>query len=240
MASISFRISTRTRSRDKPLELVARADAGGQSGLVGRAFGIAGEKAEEAEHPQIIFGDARRRIADEAHAPRRDVREPADEIDQFAVAFQEQRVDREVAPLRVGFPVAAEAHLGMAAEGFDVLAQGRDLERLAVHHDGHSAVLDAGRHRMEAGLARAAHDLVGQRGGRQIDLAYAETEQRIAHRAADHPRFLAVLVERRQKSRERSGRQPRHFLRRQALARAAHLVLIRPGTSRPSSMCAGS
>ena len=222
----------------QPLEFVARADAGGKCRLVRRAIGIAGEKAEEAEHPQIILGDARRRIADEAHAPRPDVREPADEIDHFAVALEEQRVDRKVAPFRVRFPVAAKTHLGVAAEGLDVLAQRGDLERLAVHDNRNGAVFDAGGNGVEAGLARAAHDLVGHRRGRQIDLADLKTEQRIAHRAADHARFLAVLVEHRQKPHERIVRQPRHFLRGQALGRPAHL--IRPGTSRPSSMCAGS
>ena len=90
------------------------------------------------------------RLADEAHAPRFEIGKAADIIVHDAVGGHRKRVHGEVAPLGVGAPVAAEAHIGVAAEGLDVLAQRRDFERPAVDHDGDGAVLDAGRHRLEA------------------------------------------------------------------------------------------
>ena len=95
-------------------------------------------------------------VADEAHAPRLEIGKPADVVVHRAVGGGRERVDGEVAPLGVGAPVAAEAHVGVAAEGLDVLAQRRHLERPAVDHDGDGAVLDAGRHRLEARRGRRA------------------------------------------------------------------------------------
>ena len=80
-------------------------------------------KAEEAQDAQIILGDAGRGIADEAHAARVQIGKAADIVVHRAVARHRQRVDGEVAPLRVVLPVAAERDLGLAAEGLDILAQ---------------------------------------------------------------------------------------------------------------------
>ena len=52
----------------------------------GGALAIGGVEAEEAQDAQIVLGDARCRLADEAHAPRRDVVEPADVVVDRAVA----------------------------------------------------------------------------------------------------------------------------------------------------------
>jgi hypothetical protein len=54
---------------------------------------------------------------------------------------------------------------------------------------------DAGRHALDAGRFGAADHLVGQRRGRDIDIADRNVQERVADRAADHPRFLAVLVQ---------------------------------------------
>ena len=139
------------------VEPVAAGDAGGKPFGVGMAAGaVGGVKAEEAQDAQVIFRDALCRIADEAHAPRRQIVEPADVIVDRAVARGRQRVDGEIAPLGVDLPVAAEGDLGVAAVGFDVLAQRGHLERMLLDDDGDGAVLDAGRHRLEAGGGRRA------------------------------------------------------------------------------------
>ena len=104
-------------------EAGAPGDAGGKPGGIGRALAIGGVEAEEAQDAQIILGDALARLADEAHAPRREIGEPADVIVHGAIGGDGQRIHGEVAPLGIGAPVAAEAHLGVAAEGLDVLAQ---------------------------------------------------------------------------------------------------------------------
>ncbi len=162
-------------------------------------------------------------IADEAHAPRFEIGKPADVVVHHAVGADRQRIHGEVAPLGVRPPVAAEAHLGVAAEGLDVLAQRRHLERPAVDHHGDGAVLDAGRHRLEARRGGAAHHLFGHGRGGDVEFADRLAEQRVAHRAADHARLLAVAVEHREQPRQRALAQPRGILQRAAAARSPHL-----------------
>ena len=125
------------------------------AGSGGPAIAVSGVETEEAQDAQVVLGDPPRRITNEAHAPLREVVEPANMIMHRAVARDVQRIHREVAPLGVAPPVTPECDPGMASEGLDVLAQRRHLERLAVDHDGDGAMLDAGRNRLETGgLAR--------------------------------------------------------------------------------------
>ncbi len=141
-----------------------------------------------------------------------------------------QRIHGEVAALGVAPPVAAERHLGVAAEGLDILAQRGDLERTAVHDHRDGAVLDPGRHRLEAGCLDAADHLGGQRRRGDVDVAVRLAEQRVAHRAADHARLLAVAIEHREQARERLLTQPWSI---EPARRVGHLVC--PGTNTPSS-----
>src|SRR5262249_15933874 len=108
-------------------------------------------EAEKAQNAQIILGNAPGGIADKAHAAMREIVESAGIVEDGAVSSGRQRVDREIAPLGVSLPVAAELNLGMAAIGFDVLAQRSDFEGMLVDDDGDCAVLDAGRHILEPG-----------------------------------------------------------------------------------------
>jgi hypothetical protein len=112
-----------------------------------------------------------------------------------AVGPHRERVHGEIAPLGIRAPVTAEAHAGVAAERLDVLAQCGDFKRPAVDHDRDGAVLLAGRHGLEARRRRAADHFVGNGGGRDIEFDNRLAEQRIPHRAADHPRLLAVAIE---------------------------------------------
>ena len=54
----------------------------------------------------------------------------------------------------------------------------------------------------------AAHDFLRQGGGGDIDLSDRPADQRIAHGAADHARFLAVAIEHLEQPRDRSAGQP--------------------------------
>jgi len=65
-------------------------------------------KAEEAQDAQIIFGDALRRIADEADPANGEVGKPSDIIVQLAVRRKRKRVDREIAPRGIREPIPAE------------------------------------------------------------------------------------------------------------------------------------
>ena len=97
---------------------------------VGRAPAVAGLEAEEAQRPQVVLGQPRRRVADEAHPPGRQVLPPAEIIPERAVGSHRHGVDGEVAPRRVLPPVGGPVDLGMAAIGGDVAAQAGHLDRL--------------------------------------------------------------------------------------------------------------
>ena len=102
-------------------------------------------------------------------------------------------------------------------------------------------MLDAGRHRLEAGGLHAAHDLLRHRGGGDVDLVRRQAEQRVAHRAADHARLLAVAVEHGEQPRQRAGGKPR--LVELAIGAAfvpRHYLFVLPGTNLPFSICAGT
>ena len=114
------------------LEAGAREDAGVQSRGIGMTLPVPGVEAKKPQNAQIVFGDARRRLADEPHAPRRDIGDAADIVVNPAVGRSRQRIDGEIAPLSIGPPIPAEHDLGLAAIGFDVLPQRRNFERLAV------------------------------------------------------------------------------------------------------------
>ena len=61
---------------------------------------------------------------------------------------------------------------------------------------------------LKPAAAGAADHLVGNGGGGDIDLADRLAEQRVAHRAADHARLLAVAIEHREQPRQRALAQP--------------------------------
>ncbi len=224
----------RKRSADRLDKSGAPGDAGEISGAVGLVRAVGGMHAEEAQDAQIILGDALAGVADEAHAPSFDIGEPADMVVHDAAGIDRQSVDGEVAPLRIAHPVAAERHLGLAAEGLGILAQGRDLERVRFDDQRDRAVVDAGRHAFDAGCLGAANDLVGQRRGRDVDVAEGNLQQRIAHGAADHAGFLAIAVEQREHARGRTGPEPGRVRQH---ARLAHFST--PSTSLPFSRWAG-
>ena len=136
---------------------------------------------------------ARARVADEAHPARLHVRPAAEGVEQAAVRGGVERVHGEVPPARVRRPVVGERHLGPPPEGLDVVAQRRHLERAVAgdHRDG--AVVEAGRNRAQAGALRERDHLVRPRGGGQVDLVDALTEQADAHRAADRTRLVGLV-----------------------------------------------
>ena len=134
---------------------------------------------------------------------RCDIREAAGVVVNLAITRHRQRVDREIAALGVSAPVASECDLGLAAVGFDILAQGRHLVRHASHDDRNGAMLDAGRNSLDTRSGAAADHFIGNGGRRDIDFADRQSHQCVAHRAADHPRLLAVAIEQRQNARQR-------------------------------------
>ncbi len=150
----SFSPSARTRSRDRRAKSPALAAGGLQSVPVGRPVRVLGMEAEKPQDAQVVLADAGWRVADEADPPGGEIREAVRVVVEGPVGAERERVDGEVAALGVGREVAAEAHDGVTAVRLDILAQGRDLEGLAVDHHRDGAVLDAGRDGLEAGVLR--------------------------------------------------------------------------------------
>ena len=73
-------------------------------------------ETEEAQDPQMIFGNALQRIADEAHAARRQIVKAAPIIIDHAVRQMGiKRVDGEIPPRRILAPVIGEGDLRVAA-----------------------------------------------------------------------------------------------------------------------------
>ncbi len=83
---------------------------------------------------------------------------------------------------------------------------------------------------------RAPHDFVRQGRGGDIDFMHRLPDQRIADRAADHPRLFAVAIEDPENMRQRPAGQPGGITKMRP--RTAHLNC--PGTSCPSSICGGT
>ena len=135
------------------------------------------------------------------------------------------------------FQSRPNATIGLAAEGLDVLAQSRHLERHAVDHQRDGAVIDAGRHRLEPGGGGAADHLVGHRRGGDIDVAERQPHQRVARGAADHARLLAVAIEEAERAPHRRVAQPGFVVETLGRGRRHRSV---PGTRRPFSMWAGT
>ncbi len=88
----------------------------------------------------------------------------------------------------------------MAAVAGDVLAQGGDLEGLAVDQCSDRAVGDPGRQSRQAGRLEQRHDLLGPFRGGEIEIlaGIRQAEQAIPHAAADEADFLATGRQRRQ------------------------------------------
>ena len=87
----------------------------------------------------------------------------AERVEHLAVGAAVERVDREVAPARVGRPVVGEGHGGVAAVRLHVLAQRGDLVGHVLGDDRDGAVRDAGRHGLEAGGFGGGDHLLGPR-----------------------------------------------------------------------------
>ena len=91
-----------------------------------------GVEAEEAQQAQHVLFDPFARIADESHHPVPQIGQAVAGIVDIAVLGAGQRIDGEIAPLRVGPPIVGKDDPGMATVGLHVATQRGDLERLAL------------------------------------------------------------------------------------------------------------
>ena len=158
---------------------------------------------EEAQDAEIVFANALVGVADETDATRGEVVEAAKRVVNAAVRVERQGVDGEVAPARVGKKIAPEHDLGVAAVRFDVLPQGRGLDRTTVHDQRDRAVGEAGRRDRETGRRGASHRFARRSGRGEVEIARLQAEGQVAHRPADDPRLDVSAVQRLESARER-------------------------------------
>ena len=128
--SSSFNSSSAMRSRDSAMRSLARAVQASSAAAVRLAGAEAGVEAEEAQDPQMILGNSLQGIADEANVALAEIVEAAEIVEDLAgPRVGRQRVDGEVAPRGIFFPVVGEGDGRAAAVGRDVAAQRRHLVR---------------------------------------------------------------------------------------------------------------
>src|SRR5215831_16003012 len=109
-----------------------------------------------AQYPQHVLGNSGGGVANEPDPARPEVNQPADEIVEGAVGVEKNRVDRKIAPRRIGRPVRVKRDAGAPAVSLDISPQCRDLEmsRRPPRNGGHRPMSKAGRHNLDAGLAQ--------------------------------------------------------------------------------------
>ncbi|VUD75015.1 hypothetical protein MET9862_05652 [Methylobacterium symbioticum] len=220
----------------EPVEGLARRDAGGERRAVRRALPEPGVEAEETQDAQGVLADAGRRIPDEADAARREIRHAPGGVVQVSGRVEGERVHGEVAPLGVAREIGPETHHRAAPVRLHVLAQGRDLDGRPVRDQGHGAVLDPGRHRLESGGPGPRHHRLGQERRGAVDVGGVVAEQRVAHAAADEPGLGAGGGEGREHGRDAGP--PAQALQPGGIERAHQRNC--PGTRRPFSICEGT
>ena len=104
----------------------------GPAGGAGLAVAAAGPEPRLepviAQDPQHILGNSGGGVADEPDPARAQIGEAADGIVDGAVGIEKDRVDRKIAPRRIGGPVRIKGDAGTSAIGLDIPPQSRDLE----------------------------------------------------------------------------------------------------------------
>ncbi len=170
----------------------------------------------------MVLGDPPGGVVDEADPVGAGIRQPAQRIDQRAVGLGIERVHGEVATAGVFLDRRREGDGSATAEGLDIAAEGGDLVRMAVHHQRDGAVVDAGRHRLDAGGPRQRDHPGGLGIGGDVDVAGLQPHHRVAHATADHQRPVPGR-----------GQQAQHLLgARTCQPVAGDLHAIRPASAR--------
>ena len=145
----------------------------------------------------MVFLDAPPGVADKAHAPGLEVRDAVPGVMDLPIRRAGEGVHGEVAARRVLPPIIGKGDIGMAAMGFDIDAQRRDLEMLAFGHCRDGAMLDTCRDVLDTGSIEECDDLLRAVRRRDVDIrvtaaVMAMAEQRVAHAAADEANLLAI------------------------------------------------
>ena len=223
-------------------ERLARGNDRGMTNRVEFAAPEARRKAIEAQDAQIILGNARRGVADKSDAPGGKVGKAVEPVvDRAAVGIGVKRVDREVAPRRIVAPVARKSDRCAASVGLDIVAQRRDFMMVAARDRGDRAMRDPRRDDLDVRRLQPLRHLLRQQGRRKVDVGDRQTEQRVAHRAADDLDRAAIGRQRyddpaQPRPRAPFGiRQPRHRCQPAGIRRARLMMMpaVTPQIRRP-------
>ena len=134
----------------------------------------------------MILGDPRRRVADEAQPPRLQIGDAAEIVaDRAGQRIGIESVDGEVAPRRILAPVVGIGDGRAPAIGADVASQRRDLDRAVGQHRGDGAMVDAGRHRLDARLLQPIDHVARRDRRRDVEVVDRQAQQPVAHRTPD-------------------------------------------------------
>ena len=153
----------------------------------------------------------------------------------LAVGIEKDRIDREVAPRRIGRPIGVESDAGAAAVSLDIAPQRGDFEmaRRGPGDCGHGAVREAGRHDLDAALLQQLDHPLRRCGSGDVDVSNRSPEQGVADRAADEPDLCAACGERGEHAQRRRLDHPRLWFDADRIVSIGH----RPGLG---SMCPGT
>ena len=142
-------------------------------------------KAKEPQDAQIILADALAGIPDKAHAAGQKIGQTAQRVQHGAIGAGIKGVDRQITAGGVLRDIGGKGHGGVAAIGGHIAAKGRHLMRAAPGDDGQRAVVDTGGDHLESGAFGNVRDGFRSRIGAKIKVGHRQTQQRVAHAAAD-------------------------------------------------------
>ena len=228
--------------RRQGFQLVLRRRGGAQAVRINVALAVPGMEAEQPQHPQIVFGDAGGRIAHEAHPAGNQVFHPGGIVIDRAIQGGVEGVDGEVTPGRVFRPVIGEGDLGVTAIGFHIAAQGRDLEGMGAGDGGDGAMVQARGDHLDAVVGQMGQRLAGRHGHRDVYVRHGRAQQRIAHGAANEPRFAQCGEDLKRFRRRHPGmgcginshRRPYNIFESRRSARLTMIAAVAPQISWPS------
>ena len=145
----------------------------------------------------MVFGNPLQRVSDEADMPSIEVFQPAELVENLAaLRVRRERVDREIAPRRVFFPIIGKSDCRASPVGRDIAAEAGDLDHLAVADRGYGAVIDACRDSLDLRCFKPLDDLFRTKPGREVEIADRKPKQIVANRSADITRCAAVGIKR--------------------------------------------
>src|SRR5581483_10237771 len=198
--STILRIASRDQPRRRRLQdLVAMP----QDGVIRRLLDLETEtrcELDRAHHPHGVLAETDIGIADHPHAFLPHVLEAADVVDHREIGdVVEERVDREVAPLRI-LKRRAERVVIRDQEIFVLFIrraslrlapEGRDLDDLILKDDVHQPEAPAD----DAAVAEETADVARMRIRRDVEVLRLPVHQQIAHAASAQIRAIAAAMQ---------------------------------------------